>query len=114
MPDPPSSPFADLDSTTVLTAQDVADRMHVDPRSVRRAVARGDLRASRACGLRILAGDAAAWWLSRVGDAPPERRRPAGGEVAAPRAPAPAPPARRRPRSGRLPLPPPQPTLWES
>jgi len=39
--------------------------MRIDPRSVRRAAARGELRAGRACGLRILAADAANWWRAR-------------------------------------------------
>jgi len=41
--------------------------MRVDPRSVRRAAARGDLVASRACGLCILADDAAARAVYDVG-----------------------------------------------
>jgi len=59
MPAQPTTPFDDLDASAVLTAVEVAQRMRVDVRSVRRAAARGELRASRACGLRILAGDLA-------------------------------------------------------
>ncbi|MDP1846984.1 MAG: helix-turn-helix domain-containing protein, partial [Solirubrobacteraceae bacterium] len=107
MPLHPNTPFDDLEPTAVLTAVEVADRIRVDARSVRRAVARGDLTASRACGLRILASDAAEWWRSRTVlaptpppaaasapfDGPPERTRRAA--------------ARRRPEaSARLPLPP--------
>jgi hypothetical protein len=65
------TPFDDLDESAVLTPQDVAERLRVDARSVRRAIARGELVASRPCGLRILAGDAAAWWRGRVVDAEP-------------------------------------------
>ncbi|WP_367401294.1 helix-turn-helix domain-containing protein [Paraconexibacter antarcticus] len=61
----PTTPFDDLEPSAVLTAQEVAARLRVDARSVRRAVSRGDLPASRACGLRILAADAASWWRSR-------------------------------------------------
>ena len=103
----PDTPFDDLEPAAVLTAAEVAERIRVDARSVRRAVARGDLTASRACGLRILASDAADWWRSRTVlattpppaaasapfDGPPERAR----RAARPRRPeAPA----------RLPLPP--------
>jgi hypothetical protein len=54
--------------------KDVADRLEVDPLSVRRAISRGDLPASRGCGIRVLAGDAAAWWRARsvAPPAPPE------------------------------------------
>jgi len=60
------TPFDDLDPHEVLCAKDIAEHLHVDPRSVRRAIARGELRASRACGLRVLACDAADWWRSRA------------------------------------------------
>lgn len=106
MPHHPNTPFDDLEPAAVLTAVEVAERIRVDARSVRRAVARGDLTASRACGLRILACDAAEWWRSRTVPAtppppaesapviaPPERSRRAA--------------ARRRPEApARLPLPP--------
>ena len=61
---PPDTPLDDLEPTAVLTAE-VAGRIRVYARSVRRAVARGDLTACRACGLRILAYDAAEWWRKR-------------------------------------------------
>ncbi|MDP9385598.1 MAG: hypothetical protein M3P50_10275 [Actinomycetota bacterium] len=60
------TPFDDLELHEVLCAKDIAERLHVDPRSVRRAIARGELRASRACGLRVLVCDAAEWWRSRA------------------------------------------------
>jgi len=105
MPHHPNTPFDDFEPAAVLTAAEVAERIRVDARSVRRAVARGDLTASRACGLRILASDAADWWRSRIVlatpppaaasapfDGPPERTRRAA--------------ARRRPEApARLPLP---------
>jgi hypothetical protein len=102
-PREPRTPFDDLDPSAVLTAAEVAERIRVDPRSVRRAAARGDLPASRVCGLRILASDAVAWWRSHA-------RSPAGDDRsvdAAPSKPV-ARPRRRRDRRppGRLPLPP--------
>jgi hypothetical protein len=74
------TPFDDLAESAVLTPQDVADRLRIDARSVRRAIARGELVASRTCGLRVLASDAAAWWRGRVvgppeADASPDSRR---------------------------------------
>jgi hypothetical protein len=60
------TPFDDLDDSAVLTPKDIADRLRVDPRSVRRAIARGELVASRTCGLRVLAADAAAWWRGQL------------------------------------------------
>ncbi len=62
----PRTPFDDLDESAVLTPQDIADRLRVDARSVRRAISRGELVASRACGLRVLAGDAAEWWRGKL------------------------------------------------
>jgi len=49
------TPFDDLEPFAVLTAQAIAERLGVDPRSVRRAIARGELVASRTCGIRVLA-----------------------------------------------------------
>jgi hypothetical protein len=69
--DMPATPFDDLEPHEVLRAKDIAERLHVHPRSVRRAIARGELRASRACGLRVLASDAAEWWRSRAVAATP-------------------------------------------
>ena len=66
MPTRNDTPFDDLPPTAVLRPKDIADRMLVDPRSVRRAILRGELRASRACGIRVLAADAAEWWRSRA------------------------------------------------
>src|SRR3954447_15737835 len=60
------TPFDDLEPSAVLKPKDIAARLDVDARSVRRAIARGDLVASRACGIRVLAGDAAAWWRARL------------------------------------------------
>jgi len=60
------TPFDDLEPFAVLTAQAIAERLGVDPRSVRRAIARGELVASRTCGIRVLACDAAAWWQART------------------------------------------------
>jgi hypothetical protein len=54
----------DLDPTAVLRPADIAERLGVDARSVRRAIGRRELTASRACGLRVLAADAAAWWAA--------------------------------------------------
>ena len=65
------TPFDDLDPHEVLCPKELAERLHVDPRSVRRAIARGELRASRACGLRVLASDVADWWRSRAVAAAP-------------------------------------------
>ena len=64
------TPFDDLDASHVLTPKDIADRLRIDARSVRRAIARGELVASRTCGLRVLASDAAAWWRGRLVAAP--------------------------------------------
>ena len=93
------TPFDDLADSAVLTPQDVADRLRIDARSVRRAIARGELVARRTCGLRVLAADAAAWWRGRLVEPPdveasPESRR--------------RPVARRRSGAAqeRLPLPP--------
>jgi len=58
------TPFDDLEPFAVLRAEEVAARLGVTGRSVRRAIARGELKASRACGLRVLAADAAAWWTA--------------------------------------------------
>jgi hypothetical protein len=74
------TPFDDLAESAVLTPQDIADRLRIGARSVRRAIARGELVASRTCGLRVLAADAAAWWRGRLveppeADASPESRR---------------------------------------
>src|SRR4051794_11734084 len=99
-----STPFDDLEAHAVLRPKEIAERPHVDARSVRRAIARGDLPASRACGLRVLAEDAAAWWRSRAvvpPEAPVERTPAPSSRVIAP------PARRRRVASGaRLPLPP--------
>lgn len=62
MPESRRTPFDDLDPLSVLTTAEIASRLEVDPRSVRRAIERGDLPASRACGVRVLAADAADWW----------------------------------------------------
>jgi hypothetical protein len=42
------TPFDDLDARDVLRPKDIAERLRVDPRSVRRAIGRGELPASRA------------------------------------------------------------------
>jgi len=68
MPDHVQTPFDDLEPQAVLYVAEVAERLRVDERSVRRAIERGELRASRACGLRVLAADAAAWWSTRTVD----------------------------------------------
>ena len=106
MPHHPHTPFDDLEPAAVLTAVEVAERIRVDARSVRRAVARGDLTASRACGLRILARDAAEWWRSRTVPATPPpaaESAPVNGPPERSRRAAP----RRRPEApARLPLPP--------
>jgi hypothetical protein len=107
MLEPRPTPFDDLDGFAVLRAQDVADRLGVGARSVRRAIARGELAASRACGLRILAADAAAWWRASSvtptvcsPETPTARRHANGAEIA------PLPGGRRPGRSStRLPLP---------
>jgi hypothetical protein len=111
MPDLPATPFDDLDAWAVLRPQDIAERLRVDARSVRRAIASGALPASRACGLRVLAADAAAWW--RAGSVAPELEPPeAPASEAPPRHVAEAPrrrPSRRFQRAAsteRLPLPP--------
>jgi hypothetical protein len=74
------TPFDDLDPLSVLTTADIAARLDVDARSVRRAIERGDLPASRACGLRVLAADAADWWTA----AAVQRRAPARARPATP------------------------------
>src|SRR5689334_22799623 len=98
------TPFDDLDPAHVMRVKDVAARLHVDARSVRRAIVRGDLVASRACGLRILAADAADWWRRKTVGAEPasDTEEPIAREI--PR----RSPARRTRRQGRrrLPLPP--------
>jgi hypothetical protein len=112
-PDLPRTPFDDLDPCVALTCDEVARRLAAHPRSIRRAVARGELCASRACGIRILAGDAAEWWRAQLVKAPAEAPRPR----AVPDEPAPmrpSSPKASRPRaserfvrtSERLPLPP--------
>jgi hypothetical protein len=53
------TPFDDLEPFTVLHPEEVGRRLGVTARSVLRAIARGELKASRACGLRVLAADAA-------------------------------------------------------
>jgi hypothetical protein len=63
------TPFDDLDDSHVLTPKDIAARLRVDPRSVRRAISRGDLTASRTCGIRVLACDAASWWQAMTVEA---------------------------------------------
>jgi hypothetical protein len=104
MPPQLRTPFDDLDPTAVLTAAEVAARMRVDARSVRRAAARGDLSASRACGLRILASDAATWWRSHAALVHDDD---AASQPQAARAITRVAPRRRRGRSAaRLPLPP--------
>ena len=60
------TPFDDLQPSAVLRPEDIALRLGVSARSVRRAIGRGELKASRACGLRVLAADAADWWTARV------------------------------------------------
>ena len=106
MPDLPKTPFDDLDPAAVLRPQDIADRLRVDVRSVRRAIGRGELVASRTCGLRVLACDAAAWWrarIVRVGPAIAPAVEPRADVVVLDGAPA----RRRRQRvDARLPLPP--------
>lgn len=101
------TPFDDLDDGHVLTPKDIAERLRVDPRSVRRAIDRGDLAASRACGLRVLACDAAAWWTAKTVNATPGATADSPPAVVAP-----VKPARRstnrfaRSTGERLPLPP--------
>jgi hypothetical protein len=68
MPDHVQTPFDDLEPQAVLYVAEIAARLRVDERSVRRAIERGELRASRACGLRVLAADAAKWWSTRTVD----------------------------------------------
>ncbi|HWT92722.1 MAG TPA: helix-turn-helix domain-containing protein [Solirubrobacteraceae bacterium] len=103
----PRTPFDDLDDGHVLTPQDIAERLRVDPRSVRRAIARGDLAASNTCGLRVLACDAAAWWRAKS-----VKATPGATADSPPVAVAPVKPARRstkrfaRSTGDRLPLPP--------
>ena len=73
------TPFDDFDDADDLTPNDIADRLRIDARSVRRAIARGELVPSRTCGLRVLAVDAAAWWrgqlVAATPAAPPEASR---------------------------------------
>jgi hypothetical protein len=101
----PPTPFDDLDAWSVLRPQEIADRLRVDVRSVRRAIAAGALPASRACGLRVLAADAASWWrasaVSGTSRQPaPPAGRPAIGRAEAGRS------RVQRARGTRLPLPP--------
>jgi len=88
------TPFDDLADSEVLSARDIAERLHVHERSVRRAISRGELAASRACGLRVLAGDAAAWWRARMVD-PDGAAKDDDGPEQTPR------PVRPSPRVGR-------------
>jgi hypothetical protein len=66
MTDPRRTPFDDLDPAAVLTAAEVAARIRVEAHSVRRAIRRGEMRASRTCGVRVLAADAVEWWRARA------------------------------------------------
>ena len=112
MPELAKTPFDDLEPSAVLKPKDVAERLDVDARSVRRAITRGELIASRTCGIRILAGDAAAWWRARVIVAAAKARPETPPEAIAPDG-ASTPSVAVRPRSvkrtkrspGRLPLP---------
>jgi hypothetical protein len=70
-----------FDDAAALTPKDIAARLHVDARSVRQAIARGELVASRTCGLRILVSDAAAWWrahLVAAAETPAPAKPPSG------------------------------------
>jgi hypothetical protein len=60
------TPFDDLEPLAVLAAEEIARRLGITARSVRGAIARGELKASKACGLRVLAADAAAWWRAKA------------------------------------------------
>src|SRR4051795_5317893 len=81
------TPFDDLEPSAVLKPKDIAARLDVDARSVRRAIARGELAASRTCGIRVLAGDAAAWWRAQlVVVSKPPRGGPLGPAAGAARA----------------------------
>jgi hypothetical protein len=106
MTDPRRTPFDDLDPAAVMTAAEVAARIRVEAHSVRRAIRRGELRASRTCGVRVLAADAVEWWRAQVVRpvAPPERPKAVPAPARPDRAPAAAP--RRFVRRERLPLPP--------
>lgn len=75
MPDPSQTPFDDLNETEVLSAREIADRLRVNERTVRRAIGRGELPASRACGIRVLVADAVSWWRARRIDPTPTRER---------------------------------------
>jgi hypothetical protein len=66
MTDPRRTLFDDLDPAAVMTAAEVAARIRVEAHSVRRATRRGELRASRTCGVRVLAADAVEWWRSQA------------------------------------------------
>ncbi|HMJ34357.1 MAG TPA: hypothetical protein VK501_10605 [Baekduia sp.] len=62
-----ATPFDDLEPFTVLRPEEIGRRLGVTARSVRRAIARGELKASRACGLLlVLAADAAEWWTAKA------------------------------------------------
>lgn len=66
-----------------LTPDQVADLVQLSAEAVRRAVRRGELRASRVCGrLRIMPADVEAWMAAST-VAPSPRRAPA--EASAPR-----------------------------
>jgi hypothetical protein len=54
MSEAPKTPFDELDPHDVLTPAQVAQRVHIDARSIRRAISRGQLAASRVAGLRVL------------------------------------------------------------
>src|SRR4051812_44166386 len=94
------TPFDDLEPFTVLRPDEIAGRLGVKGRSVRRAIARGELKASRACGLRVLTADAAAWWTENV-VVPGEPERFGSRPTQAPRAQS---QPRRSPRLVREPL----------
>jgi hypothetical protein len=79
----PPTPFDDLDAWSVRRAQEIADRLRVDVRSVRRAIAAGVRPASRACGLRVLAADAASWWRASAVSETPRPSVPPAARAAA-------------------------------
>jgi hypothetical protein len=60
------TPFDDHEPFTVLRPEEIGRRLGVTARSARRAIGRGELKASRACGLRVLGEDAAGWWTAKV------------------------------------------------
>jgi excisionase family DNA binding protein len=89
---------------TMLSVRDVAEALAFEEDAIRRAIRRGELRASKVCGrLRIAPEDVQAWLqAAQVAAAPPEP--PLGRPAPAPAAARPAPVSRRPVAGPRAPF----------